>query len=777
MEQSKRRLIILFSLIFVLCVIAGYCDYRYYINGIEDTASEYSEEINLGDSAGVCGKTKAAASKASCKYVRCATKNNPGSCKAASPCCSWTACGGIANCKSYTVDKNGQCVCSECNDLFELKNNGRVCVQKKPTVSTCCVKTKSGGFETKNGTIACTAASGTSSYVHAGECKTCSKMEIAIPRKASPESGITISGSNEDIETGMSCSWSVNAGGKKDTLDCGPNSSCSVTLMGFSQCDRVNVTVSGPSSISGRVEIETNFSDDKKKKSLTAIDDIPSSASDADYAGKSYYGSDNDCVTNPDGTRDCMLYLRGTCDQRYNYCCVDNGTLLTSTVAEYKENQPSKSCQKGYTLLENVSKADCVINDLGSCDISDIPSPVQVGNASICEDSVSINVDSGKKCTNTVNNEKTNFYEISCVKDVSANFDYGNDGNENTIRSLYKGEGFAFGINVETKVNCKYIFYDTVWKKAYNSVKDNIRKIDSKLLNYLNDENAWKDYVNKNILNKNGITNTSKLYWYWSIAEELRNVVKTYNEYLPDDKYDEYSKITISTTEKGKDVSTTHELMRTINEEGTYKKSDISDKNLNVSGVTNPQSYNLKSDKARKVTLIPKRVCINKGTGKISTITGDKCPDNTLDGGNKIYTSFLTDVTDKNKSYPINIKVEGLGSNGSSIINNKCDLKILNNNYIYRPIDLKNPFINSSWQKGKNWVNEKFDFTKVIHEDTWSDNDNQKIISLTSKDITAIKKSNSDAWNDKNSPYMGLCISQDETLQDEITKEICNAIK
>ena len=464
---------------------------------------------------------------------------------------------------------------------------------------------------------------------------------------------------------------------------------------------------------------------------------------------------------------------------KYSFCCVDNGNLTLSTKAEYKEKVKKKECPDKWTLLEDVSKDDCKIveEELGSCNMSDISPAKQTGEANGCEEAVSITVDEGKKCTNTINDENTNFYEISCAKTVKTSFDYGNDESGSTVRTLYKGEGFAFKINVETTVNCKYTFYDTVWTNAYNGVTKKIEKIDSNLLEYMTNSTEWEKYINDNILNKNGVNDASELYRLWGIAEELRTAVKAYNEYKPNDGYKESSKITIETKEKGKNVVTTYELMKTRTDAGSYQTSEVSNKDLKVSGVTNPQSYNLSSKTPRKIVLMPKRACIDKSTGKIIAVEGSSCPANTLDGGNKIYINSATDVTTGDSKYPIKIKVEGLGANDSSVINNKCDLKVDEGKYIYRPIDVSNPFINSKWQKGKNWINEIFDFTKIIHSNTWSDNSNKKVITLTSKEIVSLKESNSRAWKDNNSPYMGLCDKQSITLQDEITKKLCSLIK
>ena len=98
MKQKKWRLIILFSIIFILCIIAGYCVYKYYVNNPDDTTATYSEEINLGDAPGVCIKPKSATILSFCKNVDCSTKKSS-ACNG-SPCCSWNACDNITNCET-----------------------------------------------------------------------------------------------------------------------------------------------------------------------------------------------------------------------------------------------------------------------------------------------------------------------------------------------------------------------------------------------------------------------------------------------------------------------------------------------------------------------------------------------------------------------------------------------------------------------------------------------------------------------------------------------------
>ena len=87
----------------------------------------------------------------------------------------------------------------------------------------------------------------------------------------------------------------------------------------------------------------------------------------------------------------------------------------------------------------------------------------------------------------------------------------------------------------------------------------------------------------------------------------------------------------------------------------------------------------------------------------------------------------------------------------------------------YRSIDVSNPFINDKWQKGKNWVNDKYDFTQAIHANTW--NVAQKAeITLQSKEIDEVKSSNRSNYD----AYMGLCDKANKPTG--IDAKICNVV-
>ena len=99
-------------------------------------------------------------------------------------------------------------------------------------------------------------------------------------------------------------------------------------------------------------------------------------------------------------------------------------------------------------------------------------------------------------------------------------------------------------------------------------------------------------------------------------------------------------------------------------------------------------------------------------------------------------------------------------------------MKIKEQKLLYRPIDINNPFINSGWRKGENWLNTAYDFTGTIHNDVWGKN-SLYIIDLPPEKISELKESNRKNAN----AYLGLCDSQEEKMKDSITSWLCGLLK
>ncbi len=465
--------------------------------------------------------------------------------------------------------------------------------------------------------------------------------------------------------------------------------------------------------------------------------------------------------------------------KRYSYCCVDNGYVELSNDVYYEKNKQSKVCKDGYTLLENVSEANCKKPPAlaGSCKSSPIIPPEEKEEADECETEVTLEINDGQRCTNN-SEENNSFYSITCVKTYASNFDYGSDDSKTTVRELYKGGGIPFKINVATTYNCNYTFYNTVWNDTYNSVLNRIKKIDSNLVSYVKNNNkaGYSDYITNNIL-KRGVKDASSLYEWWNIIEDLKHIIKDYKEYEPDISGELKTNVTIKTKENGSDTTKKYTFNQIVNDTGKAVRSNITKATLDDGTVV--ESYIINNDpntsigaKARNVILIPKKTCVNRFTDSLVDANDDgTCPANTIDGGYKMYIGYNTDITSGDDTYSMSIKVTGFAQGDSTVINDKCSFKVSEASLIYRPIDVTNPFINSEWKKGVNWVNSLYDFTQIIHDTTWSVPADIKV-SLSASDIAEIKESNEK--NRSNSPYLGLC--DKITEPDTITGKLCAAI-
>ena len=463
--------------------------------------------------------------------------------------------------------------------------------------------------------------------------------------------------------------------------------------------------------------------------------------------------------------------------KRYNYCCVSNGFLELSDDVKYLTKQLDKNgCPANYTLLEGVGKNQCkkyTEEKIGSCSKAPITSSDPDKSTNVCEGSVSSVLTNGQKCANTDSKEEKSFYKITCVKTNTSSFDYGNDNKENTKRELYNGEGFAYKVSIKEIYNCTYTFYDTVWNDTFNTVLARINRIDTTLAAYAKQDKykEFKNYID-NVLSKKGVNNPERLYELYNMLNtDLAGVVNDYKTYKVDITYPNLDvEASIDTKESGTKVTTKYGFQRTLKSEGIDKKSSVVERTL--SNGVKVQSYVIKNEANPRVEeFVPKRVCVNKFTGTTSYVGANgKCPTNTIDGGNKIYIGYNTDKTENN-TYPITVTITGLGS---EVTNIGCNLIVLKTTYTYRPIEVANPFINSDWKKGDNWVNSLYDFTNVIHSTTWSENLYKKI-ELPAEDIGAIQKSNSNYKS--NSPYIGLCDRIPSSSQDAVTQKICRTIK
>lgn len=441
--------------------------------------------------------------------------------------------------------------------------------------------------------------------------------------------------------------------------------------------------------------------------------------------------------------------------------------IATDVLWQTKETSDRKYKYNG------VSESDCHPINVNVCNAKPTSPLAITEHTSECEESKTISYKDTTTCSNYEGSSESNFYTIECERTISASFDYGDDINQNTSRILHKGGGFRFGIKVSSVHTCTAKFNKDTWIDAYNKYLKKIGYVSSSLVDYVKryDYSGWTKAVNKLDASKEV---KSEVFALWNTLKELRDLVMNdYVGFKPDNKYNEQANIKLTYNVNGKSVDAQEQLVISDDDfvEGVYTTTTSSKKYDLTSQLKNIPEYFVitNENNPRVVKLVPKQVYIDKYLGK--GINNDQ---SNIDGGNKIYVDYDIDATENNKSYPINITLTGLGSNMSTVINNKCDFKVVDEEIVYRPIDITNPFINSDWKIGDNWLNDNYSFTNTIKSNIWSQNSLLRF-DLSSNDISSIKESNNN-FRDKY-PYLGLCDRITSTNQDEITRKICNELK
>ena len=419
---------------------------------------------------------------------------------------------------------------------------------------------------------------------------------------------------------------------------------------------------------------------------------------------------------------------------------------------------------------EGVKEEDCHPINVSVCEGSLTPPPSLTKETNSCEDVTEISYRDATICSNFDAETENNFYTIDCDRTVTAIFDYGDDNSTVTNRVLHKGGGFKFGINVKSVHTCTAKFNKDSWLEIYNKYLKKVGFVSSSLVDYVKkyDHSGWERAVDK--LNASREVK-SEVYNLWNTLKKLRDVVvEDYLGYIPGNSYDEQATIEITYDINDNSTTIKNQLIKDESSfvEGSYSRTNSSNKFDLTNQLKNIPEYIIISNEKnpRIVKLIPQQVYIDRFVGK-----GLNNDVKNINGGNKIYVDYDINGTNGDKTYPIKIELTGLGSNKSTIVNNKCNIKVIDDEYFYRPVDINNPFINSNWEIGKNWLNDNYSFTNIIKPNIWS-SDAFVTIDLSKEEISSIKKSNNDYR--ESYPYLGLCGRVDTS--DSITGKICSAI-
>lgn len=426
--------------------------------------------------------------------------------------------------------------------------------------------------------------------------------------------------------------------------------------------------------------------------------------------------------------------------------CYGDGKYLSLSKKVNVQGESSGMYPNVFPNVTNMN--DCkVISDPPVCKPSALPVAGKTSKANICEDSISTKITEGVNCSGNA------FYTINCTTDSTTYFDNGNDGlGTTTVNNLILGQGFSFGINIKTSKTCVGKFNGQAWKTSYDTITKKIRQV-------VSDCGGSGDNCKVRVL-------ATEYYRLNSIREEIINIVKSYNNIVLNAGNDETAKLTINGYKVDNALVNKNENFEVIEiSKGEGKYISRTKVELGVSGVTNPYNYTwTNSSKPREIKLVPTMKYINALTG-----LEDK---DGIAAGNKVYIDYHTNKGE----YTLNIEVNGAGGKNNKITNDKCKIKVSEFELLYRPIDVTNPFINKSWQKGANWINSEYDFTSTIKANTWATK-SLLSVSLSADEIVDLKASTRS--NRDQLLYYSLCESPSISInnQNQVTKKLCSEIK
>lgn len=634
------------------------------------------------------------------------------------------------SCNNSTSDDNGVKCCTwtdpTCTNDQYLSNH--VCVNKKE----CCLNgetVKRNSCDSKKGEGDGKCGSHTLSFTNTIEKLSHGKShtyEVSVPEGREAWTLTVTSNEGFVSQTGHTIK-AVNTSNKCVT----------VTLTSSKDGDDAYSYTSGTTKVT--IYPEWNYQGFKKMSDLT--DDCEKkygiTEEDADARGLNVYRIK--CAASGDVCK-CDVYTRG-CGSGSSptpKCYIDNDGFMRWGVYSYSKRAcldpndnnkyvvcsgnntkevPKDKCYNGYscsTKEPNGSKGSTTCNGLGD-NHGTYKKTCKVSN--VFEN----------------NTAKTKyFYEIECNEGIYTEFrgpayDWSLETSQNSY--LYPATGFKYTLGATSRLYCTGKFHNDMYKKYLKYIKD----YSSQLAALSTDQSEEEQR-----LYKTKVTDFSTL------------VAKSYISWDPNYTFEPEVTLTDLVAKKNNEQPYTVKLVRNNATKDVKKNTWVCGELIKDTKVKLNSNYeldfgsrghaNFTYDKKQRVEKIVPEACLNTKTGAI-TYGGSCAKSNSL--GAQFFISSDRNVIDelrkKKKPYDYIVEISEMGfssdentkthyaSNGT-----KCRLELLDNQIIYRHVDPKDPFLKGSKHViGINWKNKKYDFTKIIKPETWSETSQYKTIRLT----------------------------------------------
>ena len=388
----------------------------------------------------------------------------------------------------------------------------------------------------------------------------------------------------------------------------------------------------------------------------------------------------------------------------------------------------TKGNEPGYLYMYDVSEDNCKLppSPPDICKDSSFKDQNKKVEAEICDGETPLEIDETICSGNT---SKVSYYSVEIKKKYSTKVDF-------EEYSTKPGVGFKYNVLLKENRIVNATFDYAKWTKDYNENYDKIQKY--------KDDNPW-------------------YYYYHNVLKSLQNVLKYYNDNYVNWKIDELKKdlslnITYKLNKKNVNMTFNNFIKDDEQSASNITNKDLKEIKIKTKDGKNFVTYNVSQTINIDTMMIPQKAILDR---QRSTISYDNREyDSSLgevDGGNKIYITSIDSNGNISLSYPddgeyyIHLMVS---MDGNVISNDKCPLYVNSTNLLYRIIDVNNPFINDTYEKGVNWYNVYEDFTGVIRSDTWS-LPLKYLFTLDKEDIATIKEDNHSS--EGKNKYLGTC--------------------
>ena len=354
------------------------------------------------------------------------------------------------------------------------------------------------------------------------------------------------------------------------------------------------------------------------------------------------------------------------------------------------------------------------------------------------------------------------YYTKTCLQtdDSKVTVSVNNLGLGEKSFSLTSGAGFPSTIDISNHIKCSYSFNLEKYNNDYNNYQTRLKTATSK--REINSVQGLIDELNKSLESYNNMVNYSSKN---NINSDLKSYIDNLNKIVPklNVKYYKTSKI---------------DSIEYINDGNIEKKSLCTNsKTSKVLGTDKNIIINQECtlDVVKKMQLPSSCIDIVKGDAVLCNSKSNT----QLNGGNSFYPNMQysgglisIEIPSEISYFKQKIILDGnIKDNGVY----RCSYEMDEEKDVqYRIIDVTDPFLTNFSNKtrsiGTNWKNNKYNFTKIIKSDTWTNNP-EYTFKISKVNIQNIVKSTL-TDNEKASSYLG-----NDCYITSSNKYVCNFLR